>query len=85
MALLALGATYATIERFGSSAAYMPVMLLHAFTYAALYVLFVAVALHPAKSQSVVSLNAVAFADIALSTLPIFIAVRHIAAAARGV
>lgn len=85
MAILTLGATHATIERFRGSPARMPILLLHATTYAALYGLFIAATLHPAASQSVVSLNAVVFADIFLSTLPICIALRHIAAAVRGV
>lgn len=85
MAILTLGATHATIERFRGSPARMPILLLHATTYAALYGLFITATLHLAASQSAVALNAVAFGDVLLSTLPISIALRHIAAAVRGI
>jgi hypothetical protein len=85
MAILTWGATDATIGRFQCSPACAPVLMLHAITYAALYGLFMAATLHAIGSEKATSLPAAAYADLTLSTLPIFIAVRHIAAAARGV
>ncbi len=85
MAILTWGATDATIERFRCSPACTAVLMLHATTYAVLYGLFMAATLHAVGSEKVTSLQAAVYADVALSTLPIFIAVRHIAAAARGV
>jgi hypothetical protein len=50
LAVLALGATYATIARFRRSPALMPVLLLHAITYTALYGLFIGATFHAAAS-----------------------------------
>lgn len=85
MAILTLGATDATIERSRNSPACLSVLVLHATTYAALYGVFVAASLHAAGKMPNATVSAATACDLALSTLPILIAVRHIAAAARGI
>lgn len=85
MALITLGATLVTIARFVGSIAFATVLLLHAATYAMLYGLFVAAALHTSFDGAQVQCNTSAIFDLALSTLPICIALRHFAAAVRGV
>lgn len=85
MAILTLGATLATIARFAGSRAFVSVLMLHSATYAMLYGLFVAAALHASLDGTRAPLETATRIDLVVSTLPILIAVRHIAAAARGV
>jgi hypothetical protein len=85
MAILTLGATYVMVQRFRSSSDYIPVLLLHASTYAALYGLFIAATLHAAGRAPNTAVSSVVILDIAASVLPILTALRHIAAAARRV
>lgn len=85
MALLTLGATFVTAQRFRGSPGYIPVMLLHATTYAALYGLFIAATLHAAGSATNTPVRSIVILDIAASMLPILTALRHIAAAPRRV
>lgn len=85
MALLTLGATDVTAQRFRGSPGYIPVMLLHATTYSALYGLFIAATLHAAGRVPNTPVSFTVILDIAASMLPILTALRHIAAPARGV
>lgn len=85
MAILTLGATLATIDRFAGSRAFAAILLLHGATYALLYGLFIAATLHASFDGTHTPTGTATRIDLALSTLPILIAVRHIATAARGV
>lgn len=51
MALLALGATGATLARFGGSPSFPTILAVHVVVYAGLYVLFVGATLHAAATQ----------------------------------
>jgi hypothetical protein len=70
MAILALGATNATIARFSSSPSLVPVALLNAATYLALYGLFIGATLYAATAASTASVSAWTVLDLAASTLP---------------
>lgn len=85
MAILTLGATDATIERFRNSPACMYVLVLHATIYGALYSIFIAATLHAAGKTPDALIGTATVCDLALSTLPFLIAVRHIAVAARSI
>ncbi len=78
MAILTLGATDAMLVRFRHSPAFVPIILLHAATYAALYGLFLGAALHAATTTAADhGLNAWAVLDVAASTFPMAFAIRH--------
>jgi hypothetical protein len=51
MALVALGATGATLSRFQGTPALTPILLLHATLYGSLYAMFVGAALHTLAQQ----------------------------------
>ena len=76
MAILALGATDALV-RFRHSPALLPIVLLHAAAYTALYGLFVGATLHAAATATGHGLNTWAALDLAASTLPMAFVIRH--------
>lgn len=76
MALVALGATQVTLARFRGTAAIVPVTLLHLAAYGGLYTLFVGATLHAATTRPNAMLGAAATADIALSIVPIGLALQ---------
>jgi hypothetical protein len=78
MAILALGATNATIARFARSPALIPVVLLHAATYATLYALFIGATLHAATGSTTGRLSAWSALDLVASTLPMAVALKRI-------
>jgi hypothetical protein len=84
MAILSLGATDATLARFRHSPALVPIMLLHAATYTALYGLFVGATLHAAATSAGQGVNAWAALDLAVSTLPMAFVIRHTRAMLSG-
>jgi hypothetical protein len=75
MAVLALGATGATLVRFQGASSLRPIMLLHAATYATLYVLFAGAVLHAPSS---VGLSRWAQFDLAASILPMALAAQRL-------
>lgn len=78
MAVLALGATFATLVRFRDSTLRMTAIVFHAVTYAMLYALFVGAVFHSGTgSASQVGLLGVL--DLALSWLVLTLAARQIA------
>ena len=76
LAVLALGATDATIARFNRSPALVPVLLLHATTYTALYGLFVGATFYAAVSVGQ-SIGAWHVLDIGASALFMAIALQR--------
>jgi hypothetical protein len=81
MALLALGATGATLARFGTSPGFPTILAVHVVVYAGLYVLFVGATLHTAtRSGGVEWWRA---ADLAASFWPMIAASRLSFAALR--
>src|SRR5690349_17594305 len=68
-ALIALGATLATIDRFAKSPALPVVLLLHSATYVTLYCLFLGAALHKAPSGAAPGLAMLSVIDIGTSAL----------------
>ena len=78
MAMVTLGATLATIARFRDTAVLLPVVALHAATYAALYGLFVGAMLHRVAAGSAPPGSWVAL-DLASSAVPILISLRLVA------
>ena len=78
MAILALGATDATLARFRGAPAIVPVLLMHAATYIGLYSLFIGATLHAAAAASPAGLGLWAALDLAASSLPMAITLQHI-------
>jgi hypothetical protein len=74
MALIGLGATGATIERFRRSPAFVPVLVTHLAIYGGLYALFVGASLH-AATQSDAGIGLSAAIDLAASLGPAAVAV----------
>ena len=73
MALVALGASLATVERFRGTPLAAPVLIGHLATYGAMYVLFVGAVLHAASRTSGGIGWAIAI-DLAISIWPLAIA-----------
>jgi hypothetical protein len=80
MALLALGATNATLRRFRRSPTLVPALVLHATTYVGLYALCIGATLHAATNPSAQGLGASETLDLAASTLPMAVALQRIGA-----
>ncbi len=69
MALIGLGATGTTIERFRRSPAFVPVLVMHLAIYGGLYAIFVGATLHVA-TQSDAGIGLLAVIDLAVSLGP---------------
>ncbi len=67
MALIALGATLTTIERFKDTATLRGLVAVHLFVYVKLYLLFVAATCHFAMSGQAVGLNLAQTLDLVAS------------------
>jgi hypothetical protein len=78
MAVLALGTTYATLVRFRYSPLLVPVLVIHAATYATLYALFVGAALHAGSRAASSPFSLVDSLDLVLSWLFLVVAARQI-------
>lgn len=76
MALIALGATDATIERYRGQACFTPWLILHCLTYSSLYALFFCASFVKAGSSFVVSYAHVL--DLLASTFFMAIALRRV-------
>jgi hypothetical protein len=73
MALVALGASLATVERFRGASLAAPVLFGHLATYGAIYVLFAGAALH-AASRTAGGIGWVVAIDLTISIWPLAIA-----------
>jgi hypothetical protein len=78
MAVLALGATYATLVRFRRSPLLLSVLLIHAATYATLYLLFVGATLPLGVTATSRQLGLVNVLDLSVSWVFLGLAVSHI-------
>jgi hypothetical protein len=78
MAILALGATDATLSRFRNTPAIVPILLMHAATYVGLYGLFIGATLHAAATASPGGLGIAAALDLAANSLPMAITLQRI-------
>jgi hypothetical protein len=76
MALVALGATGATVPRFRRRPLAVPVTLVHFAVYGSLYALFVGATLHAADARSGPKLEAIAVLDVLVSIVPMMLALR---------
>jgi hypothetical protein len=83
IAIVSLGATDLTIERFRRSAAYFPILLLHALTYACLFGAMAGARIQ-ATASGVDGVSGWILADLATSIVPMSLAFRAIAAALQG-
>jgi hypothetical protein len=83
MAVLTLGVTEVTIDRFGHSAALLTIIALHSVIYAGLYGLFIGAALHAATSASVAVRGGSPLVDIAISSVPMAVALQRAVTALR--
>ncbi|HEX3598651.1 MAG TPA: hypothetical protein VHU84_00835 [Lacipirellulaceae bacterium] len=83
MAVLTLGATFATVDRFRHAEALGSIMSLHAATYLSLYVMFVCATLYAPSSDVTHGLGRATGVDLGLSVLPMAISLRHIVDALR--
>src|SRR5262245_59296725 len=72
-ALVILGATSATVQRFHGTRTFLPIMLVHLATYGSLYALFVGASLHAAAQTGPVLSNHTVV-DLVLSIGPLAIA-----------
>lgn len=77
MAILTLGATDATIDRFRNTPAIVPVLLMHAIIYVGLYGLFIGATLH-AAAASPAGLGIGTALDLIVSSLPMAITLQRI-------
>jgi hypothetical protein len=75
MALVALGATIATLARFRGSEFVLPIVLAHVAIYGALYALFIGATLHTAAPRPGGGLGLLAIFDLVLSIGPLAFAV----------
>lgn len=75
MALVAFGATSATIERLGGSPARGPLLLAHSSVYAAIYLLFVGASLDT-SSRAGTTLSQLGTVDLAVSLAVVILAAR---------
>jgi hypothetical protein len=78
MALVALGATSATLTRFRGRDFVLPVVLAHVVIYGTLYALFVGATLHASDARHGGSLGFIATVDLVLSLGPLAIAVDQV-------
>jgi hypothetical protein len=83
MAVLTLGVTEVTIDRFGRSAALLPIIALHSVIYAGLYGLFIGATLHAATSAFVAVRGGSPLVDIAISSVPMAVALQRVVIALR--
>lgn len=83
MAILSLGATNTTLDRFRGTPALVPIMLLHGVTYFGLYGLFIGTRLHAAAATSIAGPGLWTALDLAASLLPMAIALLRIASGLR--
>ena len=83
MAILSLGATNTTLDRFRGTPALRPVLLLHGATYAGLYGLFIGATLQAASAASTADLSPWTALDLAASSLPMAVALRRIVSGLR--
>jgi hypothetical protein len=81
MAMIALGSTELTLARFRDAAVFVPALVLHATTYALLYALFVGAQLHASQMAPLTRASDLAALDLAISIVPMAIAIRRISAA----
>jgi hypothetical protein len=82
MALVTLGATATTLDRFRSTAVRLPVVIAHSVVYGGLYLLFVAVVLQ--NSASGRGIGPVAAVDLAASLGLIALAMNLVVGALRS-
>lgn len=78
MAMIALGSTELTLARFRDAAVFVPALLLHATTYALLYVLFVGAQVHTSRMAPLTSISDLAILDLAISIVPMAIVLKRI-------
>jgi len=83
MALLFLGATGATLARFGRHPALRTILAVHIVVYAGLYALYFGAVCHAADSATGGGWNLARTADLAASIWPMFAALRLCFAALR--
>jgi len=83
LALVFLGATLATIERFRASPVLLPILLTHAAVYGSLYALFVGASLHSA-SRADGGVGWIVAIDLGLSLWPIAAAAGQVLDALRS-
>ncbi|HVT29332.1 MAG TPA: hypothetical protein VHE81_15050 [Lacipirellulaceae bacterium] len=76
-ALIALGATDSAMARFKSSTLLMPILILQTSIYAALYGLLIGATLHAAALRSTTGVGGWTALDLALSSIPMAIALQH--------
>src|SRR5690349_19490105 len=81
LSIVTLGATDLTIQRFRRSAASLPVILVHAFTYAGLYCTMAGARIHAMGSSPNPSISGWLIADFACSVMPIWLSSRACIAA----
>jgi hypothetical protein len=77
MALLAIGATRATLARFRGTPALLPVMLVHLAAYGGLYALYIGATFHEAATGDAPGLGLFQAADITASALLMGIVMAH--------
>jgi hypothetical protein len=78
MAMIALGTTDVTLARFSGRAALLPTTILHATTYASLYVMFLGATLHSASVSSAAGVGVWTGLDLAASLVVVVIALQRI-------
>jgi hypothetical protein len=81
MAMIALGSTELTLARFRGAAVFIPALVLHATTYALLYALFAGAQVHTSQTAHLTHISDLASLDLAISIVPMAIALRRISAA----
>lgn len=83
MAVVALGATYATESRQRASVAAVPLLMLHAATYATLYVLFVGARFQSTARSATTGISLLDGLDLGASWMFLALAAHCVAAALR--
>jgi hypothetical protein len=78
MAVLTFGATQVTLARFAGSPAFVPIVILHAVAYCCLYGLFIGATLHAAASAQSPTSHVWPTLDIAISMMPIALALQQL-------
>jgi hypothetical protein len=78
MAVLTFGATLVTLARFDGTPALIPVIILHTAAYGGLYGLFIGARLHATASAPTPMSHLWPALDIALSTMPIALALQQV-------
>jgi hypothetical protein len=84
MALVALGATVATLARFRNSPNRAAFLLVHVCVYGSLYAMFIGALLHAAARWPDTLLRFLAIADVAMSIWPVALAVELLVAGLRS-